>query len=129
MPSIPKIQVEYSPRFNRIVIGGLFGTIQSFGLEAFVYSNHLQIEEVIATEPASTEKTIVKRTIECELLADPIQMKSIYKWLGTKIEEYEKVFGMIPSLQEIESKAQGKSSEQSVIHDQSHSLPVRDNNV
>jgi hypothetical protein len=126
VPDIPKIQVEYSPKFNRIVIGGLFGSIQSFGLEAFVYSNHLQIDEVIATEPASTEKTIIKRTIECELLADPIQMKSMYNWLGTKIEEYEKPFGMIPSLQDIQSKAQGKSSEQSVID--SHSLPVRGRN-
>jgi hypothetical protein len=111
VPDIPKIRVEYSPTFKRIVIGGLFGTIQSIGLEAFVYSNHLQVDEVLATEPASTEKTIIKRIIECELLADPIQMKSIYDWLRIKIEEYEKVFGTIPSLQQIQSRAQGKSNE------------------
>ncbi len=28
---------------------------------------------------------------------DPMQMKSFHKWLATKIEEYESVFGHIPS--------------------------------
>jgi hypothetical protein len=39
---------------------------------------------------------ILKRVVECELIFDPMQMKTFHKWLGTKIEEYENVSGRIP---------------------------------
>src|SRR5215204_6090296 len=35
----------------------------------------------------------------------PMQMKSIQHWLNQKIAEYEKIFGQIPSPEEVESRA------------------------
>jgi hypothetical protein len=34
-----------------------------------------------------------------------MQMKSIHQWLGDKIQEYESIFGHIPSPEEAKSKA------------------------
>lgn len=47
---------------------------------------------------------MLKRIVECELIFDPMQMKTFHKWLGTKIEEYEDVFGRIPSPEELQSR-------------------------
>jgi hypothetical protein len=35
-------------------------------------------------------------------------MKSIHKWLEDKIKEYERLFGQIPSPEEVESRARRK---------------------
>jgi hypothetical protein len=40
-----------------------------------------------------------------------MQMKSIQQWLAQRIEEYEKIFGHIPSPEEVESKT-GRHPEQ-----------------
>ena len=54
---------------------------------------------------------VLKRVVECELIFDPMQMKTFHKWLGTKIEEYEKVFGHIPSPEELESRTRRLAGE------------------
>jgi hypothetical protein len=47
----------------------------------------------------------IKRTVEVELLIDPMELKSVHRWLGEKIQEYENVFGHIPTPEEVESRA------------------------
>ncbi len=106
--SLPEIQGEYSEDFKRIVAAGFFGRVQPFGLEAIVYSSQSIMDKVISTEPISPNRASVKRVIECELLLDPMQMKSLHMWLGKKIEEYEKIFSAIPSPEEVESRAKRK---------------------
>lgn len=102
---IPEIQGETSPSYKRVLVTGLFGSIQPFGLQAMVYSTQQIIDKVIASEPLSPNRTVIKRTVECELIMDPMQMKSVYQWLGQKIAEYEHLFGKIPSPEEVESRA------------------------
>jgi hypothetical protein len=101
---IPEIQGEYSSTFKRIIVAGVFGTTQPLGLETAIYSEERKIDRVITTEPMSTKRMMLKRIVECELIFDPMQMKTFYKWLGTKIEEYENVFGRIPSPEELQSR-------------------------
>jgi hypothetical protein len=46
----------------------------------------------------------LRRTVESQLLIDPLQMRSIHQWLGQQIAEYERVFDHIPSPEEIDSR-------------------------
>jgi hypothetical protein len=108
---IPEIQGEYSPTFKRVIVAGVFGTVQPLGLETAIYSEERKIDRVITTEPMSTNRMMLKRVVECELIFDPMQMKTFHKWLGTKIEEYEKVFGHIPSPEELESRTRRSAGE------------------
>jgi len=98
------IETGYSTNYRRINVTGLFGSIQPFGLEAQVYSQEPIVDKVLASEPIRPDKTSLKRTIECSLIIDPMQMKSIANWLNSKIKEYENVFGRIPSPEEVESR-------------------------
>lgn len=92
-----KIESDTSLNYRKIIVSGWFGNISPMGLEAIVYSQDKNPEPVLETEPLSTDKVILRRIAECELIIDPLKMKSIYDWLGKKIAEYEKVFGEIPS--------------------------------
>ena len=98
------IKTEYSSNYRRINSSGLYGSIRPFGLEAVVYSEEPIVDEVLGSNPIRPEKAFIKRTIECSLIIDPIQMKSIATWLNEKIKEYESVFGRIPSPEELESR-------------------------
>lgn len=102
--SIPEIRSEYSPSYKRINVAGFFGGISPSGVEAAVYSQEKIVDKVIASEPPNPSRMALKRTIECELVIDPMEMKSIHLWLTEKIKEYEQLFGTIPSPEEIQSK-------------------------
>lgn len=104
MSGIPEIKSEYSPTFKRINVNGIFGGVRPSGVEATIYSEQNDIEKVLETQPLSANRTIVKRTIECELIIDPMQMKSFHKWLTAKIKDYEELIGPIPSPEEVESR-------------------------
>jgi len=109
---LPEIEGEYSPEFRRIFASGFFGSIQPYGLEAIVFSNHRTgMDKVLSTEPISPNRSTVKRVVECELVIDPMQMKALYNWLDKKIKEYEKIFGNIPAPEEVESRARRKNDE------------------
>ena len=48
-----------------------------------------------------------KRTIECGLLIDPVQMKSILIWLTQKIDDYERAFGPIrPRKEQVDNRSE-----------------------
>ncbi len=89
-------------KFKRIIVAGVFGTVQPLDLEIAIYSEERKIDRVITTEPMSTKRMMLKRIVECELIFDPMQIKTFHKWLGNKIEEYENVFGHIPSPEELQ---------------------------
>ncbi|WP_428324781.1 hypothetical protein [Nitrosopumilus sp.] len=103
--SLPEIQGVYSETYKRVLATGFFGSVQPFGLETFVYSTQNVIDRSLETEPISPQRATLKRIVECELIIDPMQMKSLHNWLGKKIKEYEKLFGSIPSPEEVQSRA------------------------
>jgi hypothetical protein len=104
MSGIPEIYSKYSDAYRRIYVADMFGGIVPAGVEAVVYSEERDIEKALESHPVAANRTRIKRTIECELLIDPMQMKSIHKWLGLKIKEFEQAFGNIPSPEEVESR-------------------------
>jgi len=101
---IPEIKSEEAADFKRIIVGGFFGGVAPGGLEAIVYSEQREVIKVLETQPLSPNRATIKRIVECELILDPLTMKSISSWLKSKIAEYEKLFGPIPSPEEISSR-------------------------
>jgi hypothetical protein len=111
MSELPDIKAEYSENYRRINVAGIFGGIIAGGVEAIVYSEERRAEGVLASQPVSPDKITIKRTVEVQLIIDPIQMKSMHQWLEQQIMKYEKIFGHIPSLEEIEART-GKEPNQ-----------------
>ena len=105
MDNLPEIKSEYAEDYKKIYVGGIFGGARPFGVEAVIYSETMDVKKVLETQPLSANRAVVKRIAECELIIDPMQMKSVYKWLGDKIKDYEKLFGTIPSPEEVGSRA------------------------
>ena len=101
---IPEIKSEQASDYKRIIVGGIFGGVAPGGLEATVYSEQREVTKVLETQPLSPNRATIKRVVECELILDPLTMKSISSWLAKKIKEYEKLFGSIPSPEEIQSR-------------------------
>ena len=65
-------------------------------------------KKVLDAHPLQPSRAVIKRVAECELIIDPMQMKSIAQWLNQKIEDYEKLFGRIPSPEEVENRSRRK---------------------
>jgi len=110
--SLPKIEGVYADDYKRILVTGFFGTIQPFGLETYVYSTKNIIDKALETEPISPQRATIKRIVECEFIIDPMQMKSLHQWLGKKIKDYERLFGPIPSPEEVQSRATRKGGQE-----------------
>jgi len=104
MSVIPDIESKRSESYRIINVAGIFGGIRPSGVEAVIYSETQDITKVLRTQPLDPTKIIVSRIAECELVIDPVQLKSIQLWINQKVADYEKVFGKIPSPEEIESR-------------------------
>ena len=100
----PEITGETSPNFRRVIVDGMYGHIDSIGLNAIVYSQINIIDKVLETPDLTPARTKVKRIVEFEMVMSPMQMKSTYLWLEKKIKAYETLFGKIPSPEEVESR-------------------------
>jgi len=69
-----------------------------------VYSHQKMADKALASEPIAYGRIRYKRIAECELILSPTQLKSVYSWMGAKLEEYEALFGKIPTSQELQSR-------------------------
>lgn len=70
------------------------------GTEIFLYSQYLDPVkplESLQFEPIDLPK--YSRILECRLIIDPINLKSIARWLMEKVKEYEEQFGNIPPVE------------------------------
>ena len=105
MGNMPEIESKYADTYKRIHVSGVFGGTRPYGLEVVLYSESMNVKKSLETEQIDANRMILKRTAECEAVIDPLQMKSIYRWLGEKIKEYERIYGAIPSPEEIASRA------------------------
>ncbi len=104
-PIVPEIKSDTSDAHRRIVVAGVFGGARSYGLEVTVYSEQGDYERVLESQPPNPARNILRRTIETTLVIDPMQMKSIHEWLGKNMAEYERMFGKIPSPEEVRNRS------------------------
>lgn len=105
MSGMPVIESEESSDHKRIHVAGVFGGAGPGGVSALVYSERLDAVNALKTPQPEPQRIVLKRTIECELLLDPQQLKNLHVWLEGKIKEYETLFGRIPSPEEVASRA------------------------
>jgi|SRR5215212_5843179 len=105
MSNVPPIESKLADDYKRIHVAGILGGILPGGIEAVVYSEERRVEHVIETQPVSPNKMSIARKVEVALVIDPMQARSIQHWLGQQIAEYERIFGRIPSPEEIESRS------------------------
>ena len=105
MSGMPVIESEESSGYRRILVAGVFGGARPGGVNALVYSERTDAVDSLKAPQPEPQRIVLKRTIECELLLDPLQLKSLHIWLGEKIREYETLFGRIPSPEEVASRA------------------------
>ena len=108
MSGIPEISCEYSPTYKRIVVADIIGGIRPIGIDITIYSEQSDFVAALETHPVSSSRVKIKRIIECELVINPMELKSIHQWLGQKINEFEKLFGPIRSPEEVQSKQKRK---------------------
>ncbi len=102
---MPVIESEESSDYKRILVAGVLGSTRSGGVNALVYSERTYAVNASNTPQPEPQRIVLKRTIECELLLDPIQLKSLHMWLDEKIKEYERLFGHIPSPEEVANRS------------------------
>jgi hypothetical protein len=117
MSNLPEFEGETSPNFKKIIVEGIIGSIDSIGLNVIIYSDQRIVDKSLQSEPIAFHRIKHKRIAECELVMSPAQLKSIYMWLGEKLEEYEAIFGKVPSPEELQSRLnlyqQSKNSKKS----------------
>lgn len=111
MSGIPEITCEYSPTYKKIIVADVLGGIRPIGVSMTVYSEDSDFTAALETHPISPGRVKIKRIVECELVINPMELKSIYAWLGDKIKEYEDTFGPIRSPEEITSRQKRKDKD------------------
>ncbi len=79
--------------------------MRPYGLEATLYSEESDFVKALESQPPNMGRTVIMRTLEASIVLDPVQMKSTHQWLGNLVKEYERVYGTIPSPEELQSKA------------------------
>jgi hypothetical protein len=77
------------------IVNGVFGGHRPGFFEAVVYTDEMMADEALSKAPPLSEKVKIRRILQCRLIMDPIQAKSLFNWLSNHIKEYEKLFGKI----------------------------------
>jgi len=78
--------------------------------EVVLYSEQLEVARALSSVQTPMPPS-VSRILECRLIIDPFQAKSIAQWLTAQVNAFEKQFGHIPSAEELQEKATGTEAE------------------
>jgi hypothetical protein len=103
----PQVVVQEHPNFRTITVSGLYGLLNEWHYEIYLYSQYF--DPVIPLETFDSSGTYPNkytRVLECRLLIDPINVKSIARWLMEKVREYEEQFGNIPPAEDQQKTAE-----------------------
>jgi hypothetical protein len=102
--SHPEVEVKEHPNFRTINVGGVYGMPVGMRFEVVLYSEQLEVAKALSSVQTIMPPS-VSRTLECRLIIDPFQAKSIAQWLTAQVNAFEKQFGHIPSTEELQEKA------------------------
>ena len=91
-------------------MGGVYGTQMGMRFEVIIYSEHLDATKALAS-PQENIPPKVTRTLECRLVIDPFQAKSIAQWLTAHVNAFENQYGHIPSPEELQQKVANTEAE------------------
>ena len=114
MSELPKIEVEYHPQYRKVNVNGIYGGARSGYFEFDIVSEQSDFKQALGSPVLAFDKTIIRRTIECKLIVDPVQVKSWIPFLQNQIQQYEKIFGPI-----MVAEASGKGIEGGKVENKS----------
>lgn len=80
--SAPPIEVRRDELYRTIIVSGIFGGHRPGVFEAIVYTDEMDAEEALGSAQPLKERIKIQRTLQCRLVIDPVQAKSIAKWLN-----------------------------------------------
>jgi hypothetical protein len=106
----PQIDVKEHSGFRTINVNGVFGGPRGMYFEVTLYSDEVKAGQALSTFEIVPHKATISRTLECRLIIDPLQAKSIAQWLARHVSEYEKKFGRIPLPDELQNKPEPPES-------------------
>jgi hypothetical protein len=102
-------RTQYASTYKQIPVNAFTGNTTEKGIELRAYTEE---HDFTPQEPPQPNSVYVLKTIETCLVINPMQAKSLHQFLGSKIKEYEDVYGTIPSYEEVNKKLQEKAGAQ-----------------
>jgi len=94
------VMTEISEDFKTINLNEIYGRIRAGYIEVSLITHVLDPCNAIQYDKPLTNAGTIHKVIEGRLILDPIIAKSLHKWLGSRIERYEEVFGVIPEFED-----------------------------
>jgi len=92
-----KIEVMKAADYRTINVDGIIGGAKTRYFEIVCFTDEGDYREATNSPLPVMEKAILKRTLQCRLVVDPMMAKIIHGWLGNQILLYEKSVGKIPT--------------------------------
>jgi len=93
---MPEPEVSYSDDYKTIIVDGVIGGLKLGYIDAIIFSNDCNVANALKANDMS--KITIKQQLMARLYFSPLQAKQFQQWITHHIEEYEKKFGAIPSL-------------------------------
>lgn len=95
-------------KYRTIIVNVVYEGHRPGFFEATVYTDEMIADEALSTIPEDATKVYIKRLLQCRLAMDPVQAKSLARWLSRYIGEYEKTFGKIVTSKGIAEKGKNR---------------------
>lgn len=103
------VRNEYASTYKQVPVSAFVTTLSEKGLELTAYVEEEDFKPEGTIQPGVI---YVKRTIETRLAVNPIQLKLLHSLLGRQLENYEKVYGKIPTPEEVNARITEVSKQQ-----------------
>ena len=108
--SLPDIEIEYHKDYRIIFVNQIHGGFRTQYFEFDIISQVSNFEQALKTPQPNYSKQVLKRIIQTKLIIPPMDIKSWIIFLQKTLTDYEKVYGAIPSPEEIASKTGKKDN-------------------
>ncbi|HJR84702.1 MAG TPA: hypothetical protein VJ772_04965 [Nitrososphaeraceae archaeon] len=99
-----EIEVTEHPDYRTINVTGVISGHQMMSFQLIFYSEELDCKDALTDRNIAVSKVRGKRTLECRLLMSAFTAKILHGVLTSEINAYEKMFGNIPTKNEIKDK-------------------------
>lgn len=108
--SLPDIETEHHEDYRIIFVNQLHGGFRNQYFEFDIVSQVSNFEEPLKTPQPNYSKQVLKRILQAKLIIPPTELKSFIIFLQKTVTDYEKIYGTIPSPEEIASKVGKKDN-------------------
>ena len=103
------VRNEYASTYKQIPVSAFVTTLSEKGLEMTAYVEEEDFKPEGTIQPGVI---YVKRTLETRLAVNPLQLKLLHSLIGRQLENYEKVYGKIPTPEEVNTRIAELSKQQ-----------------